>query len=216
MRAPDRDVYNDRSQAQAGPFWGEVAMSNEEFACLLAQARQGDRGALTALQGALEEKLRKDARRRLGRVLRRYVGSTDIVQSAQKSLLIYLRKGKYDIPDEQKLTALAMRILQRKVARKWRQVRRELKALDGLAQEQKARPDPPGGAPQAVENADLVERLMRYMNKTEQELVKWLLQGHTTASAAEQLGIKPAYARVLMGRMKARLATMFELPAGFP
>ena len=190
-------------------------MSNEEFAHLLARARQGDQEALAALHASLEEKLRKDARRRLGRVLRQYVSSMDIVQSAQKSLLICLRAGKYDIPDEKQLTALAMRILQRKVARKWRQVQRELKALHGLAGGQKSRTEPPGGA-QAVENEELVHRLMKYMNKTEKELVQLLLQGHTTASAAELLGIKPAYARVLMSRMKARLAAMFELPAGFP
>jgi DNA-directed RNA polymerase specialized sigma24 family protein len=191
-------------------------MSNEEFSHLLARARQGDRDALATLQGSLEEKLRKYARRRLGRALRRYVGSMDLVQSAQKSLLVCLGKGKYDIPDEQKLTALAMRILQRKVARKWRQVQQELKALNALADDQKSRTGPPDGTPPGVENADLVHRLMTYMSKTEQELVRLILQGHTTASAAEHLGIKPAYARVLMSRMKARLATMFELPESFP
>jgi RNA polymerase sigma factor (sigma-70 family) len=191
-------------------------MSNEEFADLLARARQGDREALTALHTALEEKLRKVARRRLGCVLRRYVGSMDIVQSAQKSLLVCLRKGKYDIPDEDKLTALAMRILQRKIARKWRKARQDLKLRDGLAQQHHARTESPDSAGQAAENAELVQQLMKYMNKTEKELVELLLQGHTITSAARLLGLTPAYARVLKGRMAARLGAMFQLPEGFP
>jgi DNA-directed RNA polymerase specialized sigma24 family protein len=191
-------------------------MSNEEFTHLLARARQGDREAEAALHAALEEKLRRDARRRLGRALRRYVGSMDIVQSAQKSLLICLRAGKYVIPDEKSLTALAMRILQRKVARKWRQVQREQKALNGLAQDRNACTGPPDGAAPAVENAELVEKLKKYMNKTERELVQLLLQGHTTASAAKLLEMNPDYARALLSRMKKRLAGMFDLPPGFP
>jgi DNA-directed RNA polymerase specialized sigma24 family protein len=110
-------------------------MSNEEFADLLAKARQGDPGALGALHTSLEEQMRKAARRRLGRVLRAYVDSMDIVQSAQKSLLICLRGGRYDIPGPEQLTALAMRILHRKVAQKWRKARQDLKLRDRLAQD---------------------------------------------------------------------------------
>jgi DNA-directed RNA polymerase specialized sigma24 family protein len=213
---PDRSVYNDRRQIQVHSLPREAAVSKPDLADLLAQARQGEPNALTALHTALEEKLMKAARRRLGRVLRRYVDSVDIVQSAQKSLLICLRQGKYDIPDEDKLTALAMRILQRKVARKWRKARQDLKLRDELAQEPNSRTASPNAAAQAGENAELVRRLMTYMNKTEKELVELLLQGHTITSAAKLRELSPAYARVLIGRMKTRLAGMFELPAGFP
>jgi DNA-directed RNA polymerase specialized sigma24 family protein len=189
-------------------------MSNEEFPELLARARQGDKDALAGVHLALEEKLRKAAHRRLGWVLRRYVDSMDIVQSAQKSLLICLRAGKYDISDEGKLTALAMRILQRKISRKWRKVRQDLKVQGRLAQE------PPAaelnGAAPALENAELVQHLMKYMNKTEKELVRLRLQHHTLESAARVLGLDPGYARVFIGRMKERLGAMFELPEAFP
>jgi hypothetical protein len=57
---------------------------------------------------------------------------------------------------------------------------------------------------------------MQHMNKTERELVQLRLQGETITSAAKLLGLKPAYARVLLGRMKTRLAAMFDLPEGFP
>jgi DNA-directed RNA polymerase specialized sigma24 family protein len=191
-------------------------MSEQEFAELFAQARQGDQGALAALQTALEEKLRKAAHRRLGRVLRRYVDSMDIVQSAQRTLLRGLREGKYDIPGPEKFTALALRILQRKVAQKWRKVRKDLNLCDRLAQDPNPRTSAPDGAAQAVENTEVVNHLMKYMNETEKELVQLLLQGHTITSAATLLALSPAYARVLMSRMKARLATMFDLPRGFP
>jgi DNA-directed RNA polymerase specialized sigma24 family protein len=191
-------------------------MSEQEFADLFARARQGDQGALAALQAALEEKLRKAAHRRLGRVLRRYVGSMDIVQSAQRTLLRGLRAGKYDVPGPEKLTALALRILQRKVAQKWRKVRKDLRLSDRLAQGANSRSAAPDGAARAVENAELVHHLMKYMNETEKELVRLCLQGHTITSAAEHLKLTPAYARVLLGRMRARLAAMFDLPLGFP
>src|SRR5262245_53077286 len=195
----------------------EVPMSNQDFADLLGRARQGDQLALTTLHRALEEKLRKTAHRHLGLVLRRHVDSMDIVQSAQKSLLVCLRAGKYDIPDEEKLTALAMRILQRKVARRWRKVRQELKLRDAVARDQSPLTRPSDGSAEAVDAAQLVRHLMKkYMNKTEKELVELLLQGHTITSAANLQGLNPAYARVLIGRMKTRLAGMFELPEGFP
>ncbi|HKB41852.1 MAG TPA: ECF-type sigma factor [Gemmataceae bacterium] len=191
-------------------------MSNEEFADLLARARQDEQQALAALHQALEEKLRRAAHRRLGRVLRRYLDSADIVQSTQKSLLICLCRKKYDIPNEEKLTALALRILQRKVAQKWRKVRRELNLYDRLAQDPNSRIAAADGAAPTVENAELVHHLMKYMNETEKALVQLLLQGHTITSAARLLELTPAYARVLLSRMRARLGTMFDLPRGFP
>src|SRR5262249_43433483 len=129
---------------------------------------------------------------------------------------ICLRQGKYDIPDEEKLTALAMRILQRKVARKWRKARHDLNLQDRLAKESNSRNSSPAGAVKAMEDADLIQHLMRYMNKTEKELVGLIREGHTITDAAKLLGLSPAYARVLLSRMRARLDTMFDLPAGFP
>jgi DNA-directed RNA polymerase specialized sigma24 family protein len=216
MAVPNRNVYSDGRQIQVRHFHREVPMSNEEFADLLARARQGDQGAQAALQTALEEKLRRTARRRLGRVLRRYVDSMDIVQSAQKSLLICLCRKQYDIPDEEKLTALALRILQRKVAKRWREVRQELNLYDRLAQDPNSRIAALDGAAEAVENAELVDHLMKYMDETEKGLVELQRQGLSITAAAERRGLNPAYARVLMSRMRTRLGTMFDFPPGFP
>src|SRR5262249_37664192 len=137
-------------------------------------------------------------------------------QSAQKSLLICLRGGKYDISCPEQLAALAMRILHRKVAQKWRKIRKELKLRDQLARDRGSRAVASDGAAQTVDNADLVHRLMQYMNKTERDLVQLLLQDETITSAAKLLGLDPKYARVLLSRMKTRLAAMFDLPEGFP
>jgi hypothetical protein len=57
---------------------------------------------------------------------------------------------------------------------------------------------------------------MQYMNKTERDLVQLLLQGETITSAAKLLELDPAYARVILSRMKTRLAALFDLPDGFP
>jgi hypothetical protein len=72
-----------------------------------------------------------------------------------------------------------------------------------------------GGA-RAVELADLLKHLTKYMDRTEKALVELRLQDHTITSAAQQLGLDPNYARVILGRMKKRLAGMFDLPVDFP
>jgi RNA polymerase sigma-70 factor (ECF subfamily) len=135
----------------------------------------------------------------------------DIVQSAQKSLLICLR-DKHNISDGGQLIALALRILQRKVARRWRKAKLEIGRRKPFAADPPAPPqgdgDGTGPAP------DGLEKFIKHMSETEIALVKLRLEGHTTASAARELGLDPAYARVLLGRMRERLAPMFDLPEG--
>src|SRR5438128_1629711 len=102
-------------------------MSNatDEFAALLQRARTGDQSALTHLAAQYEREVRIVARVLLGRGLRPYLDSLDLVQSVHKSLLIGLRTDRFDISSPEKLVALALTIVRRKVARHWRHLQRQ-------------------------------------------------------------------------------------------
>src|SRR5437870_1176633 len=98
---------------------------NAEFAALLLRARGGDQSALTHLAAQYEPEVRIVARVLLGRSLRPYLDSLDLVQSVHKSLLLGLRNDKFDISSPEKLVALALTIVRRKVARHWRHLQRQ-------------------------------------------------------------------------------------------
>src|SRR5262245_64988218 len=105
----------------------------EEFAALLDRARHGDREALGRLARRYEPDVRLVARVRLGRALRPYLDTVDLVQSVHRSLLLGLRRGEFDVSSPEKLVALALALVRCKVARHWRRVRRQARLSGGAA-----------------------------------------------------------------------------------
>src|SRR5262249_17822468 len=95
----------------------------DEFTALLKRAQQGDDGAVAEIVQQYEDVLRRAARGLLGPLLRPHLDSLDLVQSVHRSLWIGLRYGKFDITSPEKLIALAMTMVRRKAARKWRKTR---------------------------------------------------------------------------------------------
>src|SRR4051794_34433884 len=104
--------------------------SSEDFAALLERGRRGDAAALETLSRQYEPKVRLVARVLLGPALRPYLDSLDLVQSVHHSLLLGLRQDKFAIGSPENLVALALTLLRRKVARKWRTLQRQQR-LDG-------------------------------------------------------------------------------------
>jgi DNA-directed RNA polymerase specialized sigma24 family protein len=192
-------------------------MTPPEFADLLARARLGDKEALTALLTTLHDRLHTAAHRDLGGAPHGGIDAQDVVQSAQKSLLICLRKGKYDFTDEDKLTGLAMRILQRKVFQRFRRAKKDREIRDTLARQAGARAESTDDAARALENQERKERvesILKLMSKTQRELAERVMDGQTIAAAARALGLTPQYARVIWGRMRTELHEIF--PDSFP
>src|SRR6516162_8974972 len=107
---------------------------HEDFAALLARARQGDRAALAQLSQQYEPKVRLVARVLLGPALRPHLDSVDLVQSLHKSLLLGLRQGKFAISGPDGLLALALTLVRRKVARHWRHLQRQRRLDSGSAE----------------------------------------------------------------------------------
>lgn len=183
----------------------------EGFATLLDRARQGDRGALAQLVQHYEFKVRLVARYLLGPALRPYLDSMDLVQSVHKSLLLGLRQDRFDISSPENLMALALTLVRRKVARKWRHLRRQQR-LEGQSAESGGLPqlltslsspraDPAG----TVQFNDQVEHLCGSLDEKERRLLELRLEGHTPAEMAEQLGLTANAVYVRLARLRQRL-----------
>jgi RNA polymerase sigma factor (sigma-70 family) len=178
----------------------------DDFAVLLAQARRGDAQALDELTRQYEPELRLVARVRLGPALRAYLDSADLVQSVHKSLLLGLRNDKFDISSPQKLVALAVVILQRKLARHWRREKRRQRPGPNdlpqlLADLSSPQPDPA----RAAAYRDAVEHLCRHLDESERRMLLMRLGGHSTAEMASELGLQANALRVRLTRLRQRL-----------
>lgn len=189
-----------------------MSQPSQDFAELLSRARLGDRSATEQLVKQYEREVRVVARARLGAALRPYLDSTDLVQSVHRSLMLGLRTDKFDISSPERLVALALTIVRRKIARHWRRHRRQQRpSHDG---------SPPAedlsqllvsvsssdSHPQAVATLrDQTERLMSTLDETERRLIELRLEGCTTAEVARQLGLDPDVLRVRLGRLRRRL-----------
>ena len=188
-----------------------MTTSSSDFAALLDRARGGDQDSLSELARKYEPEVPIVARVLLGPGLRPYLDSLDLVQSVHKSLLLGLRQAKYQIDSPERLVALAVTMLRRKVARMWRQNRRQLRlnrpddsgenftdVLVGLAG---AEPDPARHA----QMTDAVQRLWNHLSALDRRVIELRLEGHSTADAARLLNEDPDRLRVRLNRLRRQV-----------
>ena len=177
------------------------------FADLLAKARSGDKTAMAQLAEEYEPQVRLVARARLGLALRPYLDSVDLVQSVHRSLMMGLRNDLYDVASPDRLVALAVTIVRRKVARQWRRHRRQQR-MDG--------PDSPDLAhlvvslstsdpAEVVALQDQTSRLFAEMNDVDRQLIELRLEGYTTAEVSRRVGCDSEMLRVRLYRLRKRL-----------
>jgi RNA polymerase sigma-70 factor (ECF subfamily) len=181
------------------------------FADLLRQARDGDPAALEQLARTYEKDVRIAARVLLGPALRPHLDSLDLVQSVHRTLLLGLRQDKFDVSSPAKLVALAMTIVRRKVARKWREHRRQSRlsspsapteALHDVLATLRSTEDDPSRAAQV---RDAVDRLCGGLDADDRQLLELRLDGWTTAEAARRMGQNPDVLRVRLSRLRKQL-----------
>jgi RNA polymerase sigma factor (sigma-70 family) len=193
-------------------FQVEAASPGEpdRFAELLRLAGQGQLEAQELICKQYERQVRIVARVLLGPQLRPHLDTTDVMQSVHRSLLIGLRDHKFDISTPEKLVALACSMVRRKVARKWRRHRRQvrwdntggenslLQTLSSLSSH--------GEDPQkAAEYQDELARLFADLTPSERTMIERRLEGFTTGEVAAELGIPPVTVRVRWNRLRKRL-----------
>jgi RNA polymerase sigma-70 factor (ECF subfamily) len=143
--------------------------------------------------------------------LRPYLDSVDLVQSVHKSLMLGLRKEKLDISSPDKLVALAVTMVRRKVARHWRHLQRQQRLESG--------PSSAGDLPQllvslhstetdpakAAQLKDTIRHFFNHLDGTEKRLIELRLQGYSTDEITGELGVNPIALRVRMSRLRQRL-----------
>ncbi len=185
---------------------------NREFADLLLQARAGDTEAQSRLCREYERQVYIVVRVLLGPMLRPHLDSIDLVQSVHRSLLAGIRDEKFELTTPQGLIALACTMVRRKVARKWRKIRRQsasgsgpsdsqllCRTLRGLYSRERSPAD-------MVQYDDSLEKLCESLNPIERQMLERKLEGYTTGEVAEHLGLHPVAVRVRWSRLRERLA----------
>jgi RNA polymerase sigma-70 factor (ECF subfamily) len=183
----------------------------EPFASLLARARQEDPEALAQLVRQYESRVRLVARVLLGPALRPYLDTVDLVQSVHRTLMLGMRGDKHDISSPEKLVALALTLVRRKVARQWRRVQRQRRLGGGPADSgnlpelllslHSTEADPAS----AAQFNDALRHLCASLDAAEQRILELHLQGYRTAEIAAEMGLNPVALRVRLTRLRQRL-----------
>jgi RNA polymerase sigma-70 factor (ECF subfamily) len=187
-----------------------MAEASQQFAALIAHARQGDASALRELAQQYEDEVRVVARVLLGPALRPYLDSIDLVQSVHKSLMLGLRRDRFDITSPEKLVALAVEMVRRKIGRKWRHLRKQ-RRFDTPTDSSTATPPWAGKATPQIgpaENAqlnDAVLQVCRSLTAAERRIIDLRLEGNSIVSIAKQLGMDDHVLRARMSRLRQRL-----------
>ena len=191
--------------AAPGP---DEPISQADFADLLRRAAH-DPAAQEQLCQHYAAKVRIVARVLLGPALRPHFDSLDLVQSVHRSLLMGLQSDKFDISTPEKLIALASTMVRRKVARKWRRQRRQVRVGAGgsesLAQTLSSLSSTEADPAAAAQYNDQLQRLCENLNETERRMLELRLEGYTSGEVAEQLGLHAVALRVRWTRLRKRL-----------
>jgi RNA polymerase sigma factor (sigma-70 family) len=184
-----------------------MAQPPEEFAALLARARQGDRDALGELVRQYEPELRVAVRVHLGPALRPYLDSMDVVQSVHHSLMRGIKQNKFDFATIKELLALAGTLVRRKIARHWGRMRRQQRGDGSCDVEQllfdltSTEEDPA----LAAQHRDQISHVCRHLDATDRRLIELKLLLFSTAQAARIMGVREDSLRVRLQRLRQKL-----------
>jgi RNA polymerase sigma-70 factor (ECF subfamily) len=176
----------------------------QEFAALVARARQGDEDALAQLVRQYEPDVRIAVRVHLGQALRPYLDSIDLVQSVHGSLIRGLRQGKFELSSPEALVGLAVTLVRRKIARHWRKVKCEAGGGD-KHQLLLSLCNPDADPARTAQVNDKVRHLLSSLEEVDQRLLELRLEGCSTAEAARRLQLDAGFLRVRLNRLRKRL-----------
>jgi len=184
--------------------------SQDEFPHLLARVRQGDELATAELVQRYERAVLRSVRARLGKSMRSALDSMDIVQSVHRSLLVGLRNEKYQFNSVEQLVALAVVMVQRKVAHHWRKMgKMPTSRLDLHLNEDGTSVDPIASRDPSVSRVlsanDLLDQFLSQLDQFDQQLVRLKLRGFSSVETAKLLGHESAFIRMRWTRLRKTL-----------
>src|SRR5262245_14636705 len=184
--------------------------TDDDFADLLARVRGGDDVATAELVRRYERAVLRSVRSRLSQSMRGAMDSMDVMQSVHRSLLTGVKNERFQLTTPQQLIGLAVVMVQRKVARHWRKLRRiptignhsagsgSAPVLEAIASDEA----PPSEV--AIAN-DLLEQFLSQLDAFDRELVRLKLAGHSSVESASILGRDSAFVRMRWSRLRQLL-----------
>ncbi|QDT66785.1 RNA polymerase sigma factor [Calycomorphotria hydatis] len=183
----------------------------DDFQNLVERVNEGDESAVLELIRKYESEVRIAARVLLKPALRKHLDTIDLTQSVHHALLGGLRSGQFTFSTPDKLIALAVTVLQRKVAMQWRKHYRERGHLQNrvserekMATETELQDDPA----ESVSLHEFIDMLLHRLEPVDRQIVELRMQGYTTAEAARELGLDPDVMRVRLHRLRRSLASV--------
>jgi RNA polymerase sigma factor (sigma-70 family) len=191
-------------------FENESSRSVGDFAELLAKVRLGDESAARVLVRRYERSVLRFVRSRLGKNMRGALDSMDVVQSVHRSLLIGLRDEKYQFSTPQQLIGLAVAMVQSKISRHWRKIKRmpASNPIDNSTNPHPSLESLAGQDPTAsllFSAKDLLQQFLAQLDELDQELVRLKLAGNSSVETARILNCKPAFIRMRWLRLRRKL-----------
>src|SRR5262245_62300573 len=188
----------------------DAPQSEDDFANIIAQVRQGDERAVAELVRRYEHTVLRSVRSRLGKSMRRTLDSMDLVQSVHRSLIIGLKNERFQVTSSAQLIALAAVMVQRKVARHWRRLKRlpttDLEdTADDLAMPLANIANTEPGPAETASASDLLDQFLSQLDDFDQRLVRLRLDGHSSVETATILGRDSAFIRMRWARLRQKL-----------
>lgn len=142
--------------------------------------------------------------------MRGVMDSMDVMQSVHRSLLTGVKNERFQLTTPQQLIGLAVVMVQRKVARHWRKLKRfptirshstdcgSAPVVEAIASDE--------ALPSEVAIAnDLLERFLSQLDDFDRELVRLKLAGHSSVESATILGRESAFVRMRWSRLRQLL-----------
>lgn len=178
----------------------------DDFDNLLARIRGGDESACAELFNRYERAVIRAVRARLSNRMRRFLDSIDVAQSVHRSLLIGVRDQRFQFSHPAQLMALAVVLVQRKVARQWRKVKHypaeSLNDSPNLRAENQQKQAEPSGI---LEADELLTQFLSRLDDLDRRLIQLKLDGNSSAEIATTLGLDSAFIRMRWSRLRSHL-----------
>jgi RNA polymerase sigma factor (sigma-70 family) len=177
---------------------------------LLGRIRGGDREAVAEFIRGHEPLIRRRFRHKMGAALRRVVDSEDLVSTLSRRLDAYMAMGRLSATTPDQLWALVLRIAERSIFDKLRELQRSPGPGGGVVAETVASPERLGELVDEPGGEWTAEDIMGLIPVGDREIARGWLKGLDYRSIGEQVGMSADRVRQRWHRIKLDLRSQME------
>jgi len=178
---------------------------------LLGRIRARDREAIAEFIRNHEPLIRRRFRHKMGAALRRVVDSEDLVSTLSRRLDAYMAMGHLSATTQDQLWALVLRVAERSIVDKLRELQRSPGPGGGLFLETAASPERLGELVAAAGSGWTAEDIMRLIPECDREIARGWLKGLDYRSIGAPLGMSADTVRQRWHRIKLELRKRMEV-----